>query len=223
MLLPSRRQLLQAGVVPALGLALPELLRAESRDTARRQKHCIFIYQYGGLWQLDSWDPKPDAPAEMRGPYKPIATTVPGFRVGELMPRLAGLAHRYAVIRSMTHNQPVHDVANKMLLAGKAVPEADDPAFGSIVAKLKPSPGAVPSYVWLQKFGGGAAPPDPTLPHRRLPRRRVRARARRHRPQRQPRDARLQGEGLRRGRGSVARPARGARARCSIDSTRITH
>jgi uncharacterized protein (DUF1501 family) len=160
--LPSRRQLLQAGVVPALGLALPELLRAESGGAANRRKHCIFIYQYGGLSQLDSWDPKPDAPAEMRGPYRPIATTVPGFRVGELMPRLAGLAHRYTVIRSMTHNQPVHDLANKMLLAGKAVPETDDPAFGSVVAKLQPSPGAVPPYVWLQKFGGGAAPPDPS-------------------------------------------------------------
>jgi hypothetical protein len=145
-----------------MGLSLPSFLHAESRAKPRRQKHCIFIYQYGGLSQLDSWDLKPDAPQEMRGPYKPIATTVPGYRVGNLMPRLAGLAHKYAVIRSMTHGEAIHDRANAMLLAGRAVPAKDDPAFGSVVAKLKPSPAAVPSYVWLQKFGGGAAPPDPT-------------------------------------------------------------
>jgi uncharacterized protein (DUF1501 family) len=162
MILPSRRQLLRAGVIPALGLSLPDLLRAEARGKPRREKHCIFIYQYGGLSQLDSWDPKPGAPQEIRGPYRPIPTAVPGFRVGELMPRLAGLADRYAVIRSMTHHEAVHDRANKMLLAGKAVPEADDPAFGSVVAKLKPVAAAVPPYVWLQKFGGGAAPPDPS-------------------------------------------------------------
>jgi len=156
----SRRQLLQVGVLPALGLTLPNFLQAVS--PRHRSKHCIFIYQYGGLSQLDSWDPKPDAPEEVRGPYKPIATTVPGFRVGELMPRLARLAHRYAVIRSMTHREAVHDRANAMLLAGKTNPENDAPAFGSVVARLMPSPRAVPPYVWLQKFGGGAAPPDPT-------------------------------------------------------------
>ncbi|MCE9566125.1 MAG: DUF1501 domain-containing protein [Planctomycetes bacterium] len=160
--LPNRRQLLQAGAVPALGLSLPQLLHAETNGRPRREKHCIFIYQYGGLSQLDSWDPKPETPVEIRGPYKPIATTVPGFRVGELMPKLAGLADKYAVIRSMTHFEGIHDRANKMLLAGKLFPENDDPAFGSVVSKLKPSPAAIPSYVWLQKFGGGAAPPDPS-------------------------------------------------------------
>ena len=121
--LPSRRQLLRAGGLTALGLSLPQLLHAQqSRANARREKHCIFIFQYGGLSQLDSWDPKPNAPAELRGPYKPIATSVPGFRVGELMPRLARVADKYAVIRSMTHSVPVHDVANTMLLAGNRKP-----------------------------------------------------------------------------------------------------
>jgi uncharacterized protein (DUF1501 family) len=161
--LPSRRQLLQTGGLTALGLSLPQLLCAEdSQANQKRQKHCIFIFQYGGLSQLDSWDPKPNAPAELRGPYMPIATTVPGFRVGELMPRLARIADKYAVIRSMTHTMAVHDIANKMLLAGNRKPTADDPSFGSVVAKLKPSVASVPGYVWLQKFGGGAAPPDPT-------------------------------------------------------------
>ena len=160
--LPSRRQLIQAGGLTALGLSLPQLLHAQPSQAKRREKHCIFIFQYGGLSQLDSWDPKPNAPAELRGPYKPIATRVPGFRVGELMPRLARVADKYAVIRSMTHPVPVHDVANTMLLAGSRKPAADDPAFGSVVTKLKPSAASVPPYVWLQKFGGGAAPPDRT-------------------------------------------------------------
>src|SRR5262245_21943333 len=159
----TRRQLLQAGALPLLGLTLPELLASGGAPGGRaRERSCVFIFQYGGLSQLDSWDPKPAAPAELRGPYRPIPTAVPGFRVGELMPRLARLADRFTVIRSMTHAVPVHDVSNAMLLAGTAAPARDAPAFGSLVTRLPPPPAGVPPYVWLQKFGGGAAPPDPT-------------------------------------------------------------
>jgi hypothetical protein len=112
----SRRQVLQAGAIPLLGLGLPRLLSANPTATSDRPKSCIFNYHSGGLSQLDSWDPKPNAPNEVRGPYQAIPTAVPGFHVGELMPRLARLADRYAVIRSMSHSVPVHDVANKMPL-----------------------------------------------------------------------------------------------------------
>jgi hypothetical protein len=78
------------------------------------------------------------------------------------MPRLARLAHRYAVIRSMSHTVPVHDVANRMLLAGQSTPALNAPAFGAIVTKLRPSRPDIPAHVWLQKFGGGAMPPEPT-------------------------------------------------------------
>ena len=155
----SRRQVLQAGALPLLGLGLPGLLAANNPKST--PKSCIFIFQYGGLSQLDSWDPKPKAAAEVRGPYQPISTSVPGFQVGELMPRLATLADRYAVIRSMSHSVPVHDVANKMLLAGQSLPAADAPSFGAVVSKIRPATTSVPSHVWLQKFGGGAAPPEP--------------------------------------------------------------
>lgn len=156
--------MLQAGTVPAFGLSLPQLFAEQesARGKDGREKSCIFIFQYGGLSQLDSWDPKPNGPSETRGPYRPIATSVPGFQVGELMPKLAQQADRYAVIRSMSHGVPVHDVANRMLLAGQSQPAMDAPAFGSIVTKLRPSSASVPSYVWLQKFGGGAMPPEPT-------------------------------------------------------------
>ncbi len=160
----SRRNVLYAGALPLLGLSLPRLLAAKESTSGKpaREKSCIFIFQYGGLSQLDSWDPKPNGPSEIRGPYQPIATSVPGFRVGELMPRLAKQADRYAVIRSMSHGVPIHDVANRMLLAGQSLPALDAPSFGSIVTKLRPSSASVPSHVWLQKFGGGAMPPEPT-------------------------------------------------------------
>ncbi len=78
------------------------------------------------------------------------------------MPRLARQAGRYAVIRSMTHRVPVHDVANRMLLAGRSSPPpATAPSFGAIVSKLRPTAAGVPTHVWLQKFGGGAMPPEP--------------------------------------------------------------
>ncbi len=163
----TRRQVLQAGGIGALGLTLPGLLQAEAlgqqaTGVSGPAKSCIFIHQYGGLSQLDSWDLKPAAPREIRGPYEPIATGTPGFQVCELMPRLARLSERYAVIRSLTHTMSQHDVANSMLLAGRAKPAADDPAFGAIVARLRPSKPSIPTQVWLQKFGGGAAPPDHT-------------------------------------------------------------
>ena len=156
----SRRRLLQAGGIGSLGLALPGLLRAENAGAS--PKSCIFIHLYGGLSQLDSWDMKPEAPQEIRGPYRPIKTATPGFQICELMPRLAKLSEQYAVIRSMTHKVAEHKLANSMMLAGRENPAADDPSFGAMVAKLRPSKASIPDHVWLQKFGGGAAPPDHT-------------------------------------------------------------
>src|SRR5205807_10593237 len=85
----SRRQLLQVGGVGLLDLGLPDLLHAASIARGGRtgsEKSCIFIVQYGGASHIDSFDLKPDAPAEMRGPFKPSATNVPGVRICELMP-----------------------------------------------------------------------------------------------------------------------------------------
>ncbi len=163
----SRRRLLQAGSVGALGLNLATLLQADQKSAfsgsfGSGAKSRIFIHQYGGLSQLDSWDMKPNAPHEIRGPYSPIPTATPGFQICELMPRLAQMSDRYAVIRSMTHTESIHDRANSMLLAGKAKPLSDDPSFGAIVTKLRPATASIPPHIWLQKFGGGSAPPDHT-------------------------------------------------------------
>src|SRR5712691_3653793 len=96
----TRRHLLQIGGLGVLGLSLPQFLRASEEVAGKRssrsaEKACIFIVQYGGCSHLDTFDPKPGAPDDIRGPYKPIATAVPGVRVGELLPRLAALADRY--------------------------------------------------------------------------------------------------------------------------------
>src|SRR5579859_8122866 len=87
----TRRRMLQIGGISALGLGLPQLLHAattKSGDRSRTpiEKSCIFIVQYGGCSHLDTFDPKPDAPERIRGPYKPIATSVAGIRIGELLP-----------------------------------------------------------------------------------------------------------------------------------------
>src|SRR5580698_6019070 len=106
----TRRRLLQVGGIGALGLGLPQFLRADDTDARRSTaKSCIFIVQYGGCSHIDSFDPKPGAPAEIRGPYQPIATKVSGMRVGELLPKLASLADRFCLVRSMTHGNGGHD------------------------------------------------------------------------------------------------------------------
>src|SRR4051794_36952775 len=96
----TRRRLLQVGGVSMLGLGLPQILQASSRSsrTSARQKSCIFIVQYGGASHHDSWDLKPDAPDDIRGPYRPIPTNVVGTQIGELMPKLATMADRYCLI-----------------------------------------------------------------------------------------------------------------------------
>lgn len=163
----TRRSALQVGGIAAFGLNLEKLLAAEDLAANRKgagstPKSCIFIHQYGGLSQLDSWDMKPHAPSEIRGPYKTIETATPGFQVCELMPRLAIMSEKYAVIRSMTHEMAQHDKANSMLLAGKQSPAENDPSFGAIVSKLSPALKSIPAHVWLQKYGGGSAPPEHT-------------------------------------------------------------
>jgi hypothetical protein len=163
----SRRQLLQVGGVGMLGLSLPHLLRANASPTpslpggeARRRgkKSCIFIVQYGGASHHDSWDLKPDAPEDIRGPYRPIATNVPGIQVGELFPKLASMADRYTIIRSMTHGNGGHDGGMHICMTGHSVPTVETPYFGSVVAKVRPSTANMPSYVWLQNLAGDVQP-----------------------------------------------------------------
>jgi hypothetical protein len=109
-------------------------------------KSCIFILLCGGPSHLDTWDLKPAAPEGIRGPYRPIATTVPGMRLCELHPRLSRLARNFSLIRSMTHvgNISNHFDAMQHCLSGQANAPADAPYIGSVLARVRPSPRALP-------------------------------------------------------------------------------
>jgi hypothetical protein len=141
-----------------VGLSLPELLCSRSRAApgqaaSRGEKSCILIVQYGGASHIDSWDPKPGAPREIRGPYRPIATSVPGFQVCELLPRLARLADRCCLIRSLTHHTVDHGEAMHFAMTGQSRPDKsqtdDTPYFGSVLARLRPATRPVPTYVFI--------------------------------------------------------------------------
>lgn len=156
----SRRNLIQLGGVSMLGLGLPEFLAAKSNAASNGQGHpaksCIFIVQYGGGPHLDTFDLKPDAPREIRGNYQPIDTNVPGIQICEKLPRLARLADRYCLVRSMTHNNGGHSDGMHVCLSGQSVgsPQDDTPYFGSMLAKLRPALKNIPSYVWIQNLAG---------------------------------------------------------------------
>jgi len=143
--LHGRREWLRLGLG---GLLAPAALAA----TPTRAKSVLIVYAGGGQSHLDTWDPKPDAPAEIRGIFKPIATSVPGTRFCEHMPRIARLAHKFAVVRSMSHDDLDHGSACYWALTGhpharkssNPTPKpADMPTMGAIVRRLRPA-GALP-------------------------------------------------------------------------------
>src|SRR5438874_962539 len=98
----TRRDVLRVGGLSLFGLSLPQLLRADQANKGRREKACILFFLQGGQSHIDVWDMKPDAPDGIRGEFKPVATNVSGIQVCEHIPRLAKMADRYAIIRSMT-------------------------------------------------------------------------------------------------------------------------
>ncbi len=169
----SRREVLQAGASGLLGLTLPRLLRAAESPTgpAPRADHCILLFLDGGPSHLDTWDMKPNAPAEIRGAFKPIATTVPGVQLCELLPRLAGHMHRCTLIRSAHHSvNNAHAAAVYCALTGHDRGEIgggtrpdDHPAVGSVVGMRRPPTTPIPPYVsmpYVTKEGAGG-PPQP--------------------------------------------------------------
>jgi hypothetical protein len=158
----SRREWLRIGGLSALGLSLPALLEATPArglaaeppkladrlaSTFGKAKNVIFLWLQGGPPQHETFDPKPDAPVDIRGPFRPIATNVPGIRFCELLPRTARHADKLAVIRSLSTRDDNHDVSGYWLLTGypygpgsaRQIKATDWPYFGSIVKMLKPS------------------------------------------------------------------------------------
>jgi hypothetical protein len=167
----TRRELLRIGGMGLFGLSLADVLRADTQSRGRREKSVILFYLQGGQSQLDTWDMKPDAPDGIRSEFKSIATNVPGIQICEHMPRLAKIADKYSIIRSMAHETKNHNPGGYNALSGVPptrdivafAPSADDyPNPGSVVALLKPAPKTVPSYVQLSApFLGDAGTPMP--------------------------------------------------------------
>lgn len=156
-----RRTLLQAGAIGAWGLSLPQIWQARSVAGESRQplKSVILVWLWGGPSHLDTFDMKPQAPIEYRGPFAPISTNVPGIDVCELLPRLAQQADKYTLIRSMRHDSNDHGISGTICLTGtdqgarslggQILPGRVQPTLGSIVARSRGNHPTVPSFVTL--------------------------------------------------------------------------
>eukprot|EP00456_Euglypha_rotunda_P000525 TRINITY_DN1008_c0_g2_i1.p1 TRINITY_DN1008_c0_g2~~TRINITY_DN1008_c0_g2_i1.p1 ORF type:complete len:470 (-),score=122.72 TRINITY_DN1008_c0_g2_i1:1709-3118(-) len=164
----SRREILRVGGLGAFGLSLPFLTgqrraqgdTAPATQTTKRAKSCIVLFLMGGPPQHSTWDPKPDAPKEVRGEFAPISTSVPGTQFCELLPNLSQMADRLAVLRAVSSNDNAHSSSGYYMMTGQ--PHApmnfenanpgfpnDYPNLGSIVRKLVPERGSLPSSIRL--------------------------------------------------------------------------
>ncbi len=149
----GRREVLRIGALSALGLTTTQLGALRAADAApRTDRACILLWLSGGPSQLDTFDPKPDAPAEIRSPFAPIGTSVPGIQVTELFPRLARQAHHYALLRSVYHTLDDHARGMCWLLAGRLHDSIRYPNMGSVVARLRQKPGALPAFVTIPRM-----------------------------------------------------------------------
>lgn len=139
----TRRELLRIGSVSVLGSLLPGV-KASAEALAPAAEHCIFMLLQGGPSHLDLWDPKPDAPAEVRGPFRPIDTSVSGIRFTEMAPQSAKIAEHLLVVRSMEHRFTNHIAGTYVTLTGSNdQPDQDREAKGDDF----PGPGAVLNYL----------------------------------------------------------------------------
>src|SRR5438067_6380534 len=147
----SRRDFLRVGALGGLGLTLPALLRSEARAEERRgarAKSVILVYLGGGMSHHDGFDPKPDAPAEVRGLYKPVATCLPGVQVSEKLPLMAQCLDRISLVRSGSHNNDHHETATNWVLCGRfGSAFGDYPAIGAVVSYDMGFRGQLPPYV----------------------------------------------------------------------------
>jgi hypothetical protein len=160
----TRRQWLRVGGLGVAGLTLADLLRGRSeagrarQEGFRRARSCILCFLFGAPAHQDVWDLKPDAPADVRGEFKPIASSVPGLSLGEHVPRVARTAHRLALVRSVAHPDNTHTVAMHYMLTGRRHAEpntnprnqpTDFPCFGAVMRYLRPAKGGLPAGVSL--------------------------------------------------------------------------
>ena len=150
-----RRDFLHAGTLGALGLTLSDFfaLKAAGAINEKQDMNCVFMMLVGAPSQLDTWDMKPNAPAEIRGPFKPLKTNVPGVEVSEIFPRMARHADKYALLRTVYHTAAaVHDTGHQMMQTGRLFQGGiEHPSVGSVLAKLRGPRGDAPPHVLLPR------------------------------------------------------------------------
>jgi hypothetical protein len=148
----TRRDFLHAGALAPLGLTLAGYHRVRSAETDK-DINCILLFLVGGPSQLDTFDPKPQAPEEVRGPFRPIPTNVPGIQISEIFPKTARHADKYAIIRSIYHTATaVHDTGHQMMQTGRLFTGGvEHPHMGCVLGYLRGSRGELPAHVVVPK------------------------------------------------------------------------
>jgi hypothetical protein len=151
----TRRDFLHAGALGLTGLTLSEFFSLKASGAVSNDKdiNCIQLMLVGGPSQLDTWDMKPDAPASIRGPYKPIKTNVPGMEISEIFPRMAKHADKFALLRSCYHTAAaVHDTGCQMMQTGRLFQGGlESPNYGSVL--------------WYERGPRGDMPPNVLIPY----------------------------------------------------------
>lgn len=162
----SRRDFLHAGSLSFLGMSLPGFLQAKAHGLVNgaKEKNCIFLFLVGGPSQLDTFDMKPDAPAEIRGPYRPIRTNNPDIQISELFPNTARHADKFSIIRSMYHKGTgVHDIGHQMMQTGRMFLNGlEQPHAGCVVGYLRGNKNDMPAHVLMPRPIG---PTGGNMPH----------------------------------------------------------
>lgn len=161
----TRRDVLHVGGLGMMGLSLPALLRGRAAQAAEAKsiqrgsaKSCIVLFLMGGPPQHSTWDPKPDAPEQIRGAFKPIATSVPGTQFGELMPQLARLADKLCVLRGVSTDDNAHSSSGYYMMTGvphqpmnsenaNPGPPNNWPSMAGVIQRLQKGSGSMPAAV----------------------------------------------------------------------------
>ena len=161
----NRRDFLHIGALSSLGLGITDFLTLKALGGVDSQKdmNCIFLFLVGGPSQLDTWDMKPDAPAEVRGPFKAIPTNISGMQISEIFPRMARHADKFSLVRTLYHTAAaVHDTGHQLMQTGRLFQDAIDyPHVGCVVGQVCGSRDNLPAHVLLpQPIGltGGNMP-----------------------------------------------------------------
>jgi hypothetical protein len=158
----ARRDFLQIGSAGMLGLTLPGILAAEAKAKSpdrppAKAKSVILVWLAGGPATIDMWDNKPDAPEGVRGEFKDVRTKIPGVGFGEPLPKMAAIADKVSVVRSLYHTIPSHGPATVFMTTGnKPIASLQYPAMGSLAAKLLPTEPGVPPYCNFVDLRGGS-------------------------------------------------------------------